>query len=390
MLKEGTNVKQRESILARLPVRLETLFPTAPGHLRATLHAHQWHCVLTQVPMIYAVAILNLGIVMAVCAREGMSFASYGWMGVIMLISGMRMIQWWRRGKIDTSHPDPSPLLNTSVIVALVMISGLSIWTCYAYASGFFRDATFVPISLAFGATCIAHCLLPLRTAALGVLAIGILPSSFQMIVTGDFNARMLGLSMATIAVLLMRFVMAQYDQLITSLDLQLQVRTQADTDALTGLANRRAFMAEVEQSVDRGLAFGIGLIDLDGFKGVNDRLGHLAGDELLQHVAQKLVEAAGPDARVGRLGGDEFVLFFPRVTHDQEMAQHSTRVLASLCQPTIIWGHTLPVGASMGTALYPRDGHTLVALLGHADAALYEIKHERKADTRRGHSVVA
>lgn len=153
------------------------------------------------------------------------------------------------------------------------------------------------------------------------------------------------------------------------------QVRFHAHHDALTGLPNRLQFeeaarraLAQAERRRER---FAILAIDLDGFKEVNDRHGHAAGDEVLKMVADRLRGAIRHYDVACRMGGDEFVLLLVDV--DADLAAETARRLArALSRP---YGLDAPVAASIGVAVYPQDGNDLPALLAHADAAMYRDK---------------
>jgi diguanylate cyclase (GGDEF)-like protein len=144
-----------------------------------------------------------------------------------------------------------------------------------------------------------------------------------------------------------------------------------AHQDSLTGLANRAAFRDELDHRRARGDAVVLGMIDLNGFKGVNDTFGHLVGDELLQAVAAELARAAGPGDFVARLGGDEFAWLSPcRVTADRFAAAFTERI----AQPLTVGLLRLQVEAAIGVALAQPE-MTASALIGLADAHLYDCK---------------
>jgi diguanylate cyclase len=238
---------------------------------------------------------------------------------------------------------------------------------------------------LGFGATSIAHCLYTLRPAAIGTLVIGIFPTSIAMMVFGNFDAAMLAVAMLSVAVLMIRFVSEQYDQLIASLFLEHQIRELANTDPLTGLANRRAIMSELDSALKAFEAgaesFGVALLDLDGFKEINDQMGHHAGDAVLQKVAERLSAAATQGDTVGRLGGDEFIVLMRGLTQTNEISARTTAMLATLCQPVDIMGNRLSIAASLGYAQHPEDGADVEAMLHAADASLYAAKRDGKAN---------
>ena len=148
------------------------------------------------------------------------------------------------------------------------------------------------------------------------------------------------------------------------------RLRTQASTDPLTGVANRRAWEAEAARSLARAARTGepltVAILDLDGFKEVNDREGHVAGDRLLRQVAGAWRSRLRASDLLGRHGGDEFVLCLPGTD-----APGAVEVLARL-------DGDLPIGWSVGTAT-ARDGDSLSALLQRADAQLYAGKRLRR-----------
>ncbi|WP_374429986.1 bifunctional diguanylate cyclase/phosphodiesterase [Ideonella dechloratans] len=150
--------------------------------------------------------------------------------------------------------------------------------------------------------------------------------------------------------------------------------------DALTGLPNRRLLEDRLGQSLALsrrdGHALAVAYIDLDGFKGVNDRLGHAAGDLLLQDAARRILDGVREHDTVCRMGGDEFVLLLPVLKHEEEAEFIVQRVLQSLRRPYSLAAEgAVHVTASAGLALYPHDTHDGETLLRLADAALYQAK---------------
>jgi len=159
------------------------------------------------------------------------------------------------------------------------------------------------------------------------------------------------------------------------------RVEHAATHDALTGLLNRTALLerANVELRTEGSSWFATHLIDLDGFKGVNDALGHSAGDDLLRQVSLRLRAAAAGDDLVARLGGDEFAVVQRMHVLDPEPAiSLSRRIVKALAEPFVIDDHhKVNIGASIGTALSPEHGTIVGDLLKKADLALYEVKAE-------------
>ncbi|MCZ8321976.1 MAG: diguanylate cyclase [Novosphingobium sp.] len=351
------------------------LFPAVPESIVGAMQRAQFESVRSQVPMLLAVAALNTCILMAVCAHEGMDFTNYGWLSLLIVYCVFRIGFWIRRSKTPYDPADIPRLLKMTIVAARAMISVLGMVSALTFAAGTFDSLLLVPMSLGFGTVSIAHCLYTLRSAAIGTLIMGLLPSSIAMLLIGPFEAQMLGLAMLSVGVLMVRFVAAQYNQLVASLLLADENRRLALTDPLTGLANRRAAMAALDEAVDEATTFGIALIDLDGFKQINDQFGHPVGDGLLCAIAERLRGAARKGDVVGRLGGDEFIVLFRNVTSETDCAARSNAYLAALAPPLILAGVRMPFGASLGFAVHGVDGAEVEALLHSADQALYAAK---------------
>jgi diguanylate cyclase (GGDEF)-like protein len=149
--------------------------------------------------------------------------------------------------------------------------------------------------------------------------------------------------------------------------------------DSLTGLANRTLFRDRAEQAlrIARRTREPVGLVglDLNGFKQVNDTLGHHAGDLLLKHVADRIQECVRETDTVARLGGDEFSILLPDVTSIDDAAEVADRVLDAIRRPIDLDGQLVEVGASIGVVAFPEHGEHTEELIQHADAAMYEAK---------------
>ena len=126
----------------------------------------------------------------------------------------------------------------------------------------------------------------------------------------------------------------------------------------------------------------------LDGFKEINDQMGHHAGDAVLQKVAERLSSAANKGDTVGRLGGDEFIVLMRGLTQANEISARTTVMLATLCQPVDIMGNRLSIAASLGYAQHPEDGANVEAILHAADTALYVAKRDGK-ENMSGRNIV-
>ena len=166
-----------------------------------------------------------------------------------------------------------------------------------------------------------------------------------------------------------------------------------AHTDPLTGLPNRRGLQQSLAQMLPlcRGeSAVAVYLLDLDGFKLVNDRLGHDSGDDLLVQVGQRLKRQLRHSDVVARLGGDEFVIMTTGITGEDEALVLGRKLLAAFDQPFEVHGQHCRVGLTIGFALAPHDGREAESLLKRADAALYAGKQSGRHTVRRGGASVS
>ena len=154
-----------------------------------------------------------------------------------------------------------------------------------------------------------------------------------------------------------------------------------AHHDALTGLPNRMLLTKHIEQAIKRAVRydskFTIILLDLDRFKHINDSLGHLVGDQLLQEVAAKLLQSVSDDDTVARIGGDEFVVLMEGIGSTEDISVAIDRITMCFTEPFVLKGHEIQVYASFGICLYPQDGEGSTTLLRNADAAMYRAKEE-------------
>ncbi|NML76890.1 EAL domain-containing protein [Rhizobium sp. S-51] len=168
----------------------------------------------------------------------------------------------------------------------------------------------------------------------------------------------------------------------VTADALRRRAERQADFDALTGLPNRRNFFATLEQLMASPAAGTyVGIIDLDGFKPVNDLYGHAVGDDLLVEVSRRIRRACPPDYMVARLGGDEFALAITRPLSEDALMHLGTAICEALRRPFTISDIPIAISGSIGFAHYPTNGVTARQIYERADHALYCAKRATRGD---------
>ncbi|MGD9835847.1 MAG: diguanylate cyclase [Piscinibacter sp.] len=148
-----------------------------------------------------------------------------------------------------------------------------------------------------------------------------------------------------------------------------------AQTDALTGLGNRLMLSRQMQANLENERPFALLLLDLTGFKALNDRHGHAAGDEALRVVGQRLLALVRESDVAARLGGDEFVLLLDGLASLGHLQERARSVSESLSRPLSLNGVQVALGVNIGGAAYPGHGDTESALLGAADRAMYAAK---------------
>jgi diguanylate cyclase (GGDEF)-like protein/PAS domain S-box-containing protein len=178
----------------------------------------------------------------------------------------------------------------------------------------------------------------------------------------------------------------------------EMRIARLAYFDSLTGLPNRQAFLERVDREIARaghaGAKFGVLFMDLDGFKNINDTLGHSAGDLVLQWAADRLRQGLRPtdvvsravgdgDIELARLGGDEFTALILGVDRPEDALVVAHRVGHLMRRPFLLDGREIMLTTSIGIALFPEDGHDATTLLKHADTAMYHAKGSGRDNTQ-------
>jgi diguanylate cyclase (GGDEF)-like protein len=165
------------------------------------------------------------------------------------------------------------------------------------------------------------------------------------------------------------------------------QLEFQAVTDALTGLCNRRGFHQALEAALSRversGKRMAVIYLDLDGFKRINDSLGHSAGDQVLRRVAEQLKTALRPYDVLARMGGDEFTALLDSLESPEDAARVAEKLIELVSVRQTIEGLDVTLGASIGIACFPECGQTVDGLLRSADMAMYEAKRAGRQQYR-------
>lgn len=358
--------------------------------LGRALTEERYKTLRQQVPIIYLLAAANLfGLQLATVGKliVGVNLPTF-----VSVCALVRVLQW------RPPHEEVSPrtmmarMRQTSWLAALICFS-VAIWCVYLLESS--PPEAYMAIVSFGGLTAIgvAYGLSYHPIAARLPLVFLALPVAAMALLHDDGRLAGAALSLALVAVLIWRLLSVQHAQFVDLIRSRFVIASQqeqteqakreaiesATTDFLTGLANRRAFVtaldAQIEKTRTAG-AFAVAIVDLDGFKAINDTFGHATGDKLLETVARRLVQAAGSDALVARLGGDEFGILFYKLAQRSKARKIGTELIANVNRPVKIEKRQFPLSACCGFGIF-RRGRTRTSsrILADADFALYEAK---------------
>ena len=344
-----------------------------------------------QIPIIYLLALINLfGLQIVASGAITIGLNPPTCLAVCALV---RMGQWLRAPR-SLSHENMLRRLRQTFWIAAIACSAICIWCLQLLEEG---PDTRLPVLLFGSMTAIgaSYGLSSFPAAARLPLLVLALPLAGKAMLSNDTQFLGGALSLSVVALLILRLLNVHnrhFMDLILSRAKIAQAQERAEnarraaneaatTDFLTGLPNRRAFVAAIDtelKRIDRRGRFTVAIVDLDRFKPINDTFGHATGDELLRTVAARLVEAVGHEAIVARLGGDEFAAMFSSIDHAAAARLAGDRILAVLNRPAKIGGRQFAVSASCGVAVSSRGRSSVGSrILAQADIALYRAKTE-------------
>ncbi len=366
------------------------IFPLVPDDIRDDIALLRAHRVETLTPALF----LTLAATTPTAIYAGIAtvhpFIRIGFPVILASVCLIGLLVLFRNRRRRMSPRRARRVILESTVLSGVMGGMCSLWTVTNWLAAPAATHSYYAMIMAMGSLATAYCLSSIRFATFVNLAIGLVPVASLMLTSGNPPEVAAGTSLVVATIFLLRMVIQQHGQLVDLLQLQRQMRELAHSDPLTALPNRRAFdlrLAEEMERAGKTARFAIALLDLDGFKPVNDRHGHAVGDLLLCEIAVRLRRACGKDAMVARQGGDEFAILVPAGSPllATSLADH---ILSALAAPYRIDGKSIRVGASIGVATWPDGGTSAHKLFETADRALYAAKAVDRTDTPSVESV--
>jgi len=356
-------------------------------HDNPNLLQAQYVALSRQLPLMYLVLLLN----MWALAFTHLPSAPF-WLTLVIpllmtVICVARACMWWR----STRRVPPADaqilasLRRTNQLVP--MIAGA--FTCWSLALFPYGDAySQSQVAFFMGITVIVciFCMMHLRPAAL--TATLMVNAAFVVFFASTHNPAFIATAVNILLVSLAMLIVLQHHYRDFTRLVNVQAQTErlsnenlrlANQDSLTELPNRRQFFTTLEiamhQAITEQKRLAVGIIDLDGFKPVNDLYGHGVGDRILIMVGQRLQRWAGAEVHVARLGGDEFALVLEGDLSDEDLHVFGKAVCEQLHMEYLLVDVPIQIGATLGVATFPQGADNAMQLFEHADYALYQGK---------------
>lgn len=344
-----------------------------------------------QMPMMYFILLSSTWALAATHIRFAPLWLTVGVPALFTLGCTLRIAFWWRTRGIEPSAGVAHAILRRTNRLAGGIAIAFTIWSFLLVPYGDAYTRSHVAFYMAITVISCIFCLMYVRSAAFMVTVIvnGAFIAFFLASRQPTFVA--IAINMLLVCTGMMSILLTNYrnfENMVIS-----QKRTEAlsnenlllaNRDSLTELPNRRAFFAHLEAELEKAKANGtrlaLGVIDLDGFKPVNDLYGHSVGDRLLINVRKRLSESLKA-SKAFRLGGDEFAIIAPVIPDDAQLVANANAISERLRAPYHMAEGTVHVSASMGIAVFPHLASTLEELFDRADYALYHAKRTRRGD---------
>lgn len=355
-------------------------WPPVPADVRDELAMFRLERLRAQVPTLYVTTMLVVLTAMSAADPRAPAYIRYGLPISIIAACVIRLIWWLRKRHVSVSPDEARRIASRAALIAALICGTAAAWTVTSWLESAPGQRTYYPLFMVIGALAAAFCVFSTRVATVLVLVTGVGPVLTAQMLAGNDMDRLAAGVILLATLFLLRMNQQHHDQQIALLRLQRHMREQAATDALTGIGNRRALYERLAAELAQGRRVGLVLLDLDGFKPVNDAHGHAAGDRLLIAVAERLRAVAPDIATPYRLGGDEFAVLANRAG-DYETQLLATSILGGIATPFDIDGRHLAIGACTGAA-NSRADDSVDSLLARADERLYVAKALRYSAT--------
>ena len=323
----------------------------------------------SRMPWLYAILMVNLSGMLVSISEHLSAFTLAG--AMILILLTFRLIHWINLPRRTLTQSDVTRELRSLFVIGAMACAAYCVWTVVLYTRSSIEDRNHIVLFGSLAALGCSFALSPLPSVSRLPLFLLALPLALLLICSGQPAFVGMGITLLTLIYVLTKLIDDKnltFRRLVNSrFDVELAKQraesaeriaiqerslasTLADTDVLTGLANRRALLSKIELQRRAGASFAIALIDLDGFKPVNDTFGHVTGDALLVEVSRKLQAVVGSLGVVARLGGDEFAILLSDCD-DADVRAVVGEAIAEIEQPFSHDRRILSISACSGIA---------------------------------------
>ncbi|SEI01766.1 diguanylate cyclase/phosphodiesterase [Pseudomonas asplenii] len=346
----------------------------------------QYIALARQLPLMYFILIVNTWALVATHVESAPLWLSLYIPVAMTLICGIRGTMWWRM-----RHHPPAPKLIVRALVRTTLLAppiatAFALWSVALFPYGDIYAQSHVAFYMAITVIGVIFSMMHLRPAAQSTALIVNLVFVVFFSTMGNSAFLATALNVVLVSITMLVILNNHYRAFTRLVDAQAQAEQLSDEnlrlaneDSLTGLPNRRQFFTTLDTEMAKAQASGsrlaVGIIDLDGFKPVNDQFGHSVGDRLLAQVGQRLNGLLEDNMHLARLGGDEFALILSNDASDQTLVSFGQRVCEALATPFLLTDLPVQIGGSLGMATFPDMATNAIEAFEYADYALYHSK---------------
>lgn len=356
----------------------------------AELSRAQYDAFAKQIPLLYLLLTTNTIAVATSYIKVAPFWLTVGLPAVLCLMCILRLVKWLNRSRKKPTDEMVLRQLRQTNRLAIVIAAAFTAWGLILYGYGDAYAHGHVAFYMAVTVIGCIFCLMHMRSAAIIVTLIVNIPFIIFFLLQPQTSLKAMALNLVFVSAAMIIVLLVYSRDFARLVESRSETRRLGDEnfrianlDALTGLANRRWFFAELTKQHERaqttGAAFAIGIIDLDGFKPVNDTYGHMTGDRVLTEAAQRLKEACGDDIILARLGGDEFGFIISGNPTRDELRWLGAAISDIIRLPYAVGSSQAMLGSSIGVAGYPQSANDPQALFERADYALYHAKRHQR-----------
>lgn len=362
----------------------------------AELRRSQYKAFSRQIPLLYALLAVNTAAVVFTHFRVAPRWlAIYLPLALCTACTG-RVVLWLRARSVELPDAVIAHRLQNTMRLAALFGTAFTVWGLLLYPYGDAYAQCHVAFYMSITVIGCIFCLMHMRAAALMMTCIVVVPFALFFLTSRNVVLVAISINMVLVAIVMIVILLIHYRHFADLVESQRkllikQAETErlstenfrlANLDGLTRLPNRHRFFADLDKLLAGGAphpGIAVGVLDLDGFKPINDLYGHQFGDRLLAEVGRRLASLSSSGMTAARVGGDEFGLLFSGDVSHARLLDLGTTICATLQRPYELVDCTARLTASLGVAVFPDAGTTAIELSERADYALSFAKNHRR-----------